>query len=90
VFSEARWRYTKAPTVCIYDNVPGGTGFSDRLFELHETLLAAAREVVAGCACRSGCPSCVGPVVEGGETTKQNVLRLVEVILEPVDRAIVS
>ena len=81
VFSEARWRYTKAPTVCIYDNVPGGTGFSERLFELHETLLAAAREVVAGCACRSGCPSCVGPVAEGGEGTKRNVLRLLEVIL---------
>jgi len=81
VFSEVRRRFTQAPTVCIYDNVPGGTGFSERLFELHDALLAAAREVVAGCACRSGCPSCVGPAAEGGETTKQNVLRLTEMIL---------
>jgi DEAD/DEAH box helicase domain-containing protein len=96
VFSETRWRFTgksqkaprqaagfftQAPTICIFDNVPGGTGFSERLFELHETLLIAAREVVAGCACRSGCPSCVGPAAEGGEATKQNALRLLEVIL---------
>jgi len=85
VFSEARWRFTKAPTVCIYDNVPGGTGFSERLFELHDALLAAAREVVAGCACQSGCPSCVGPAAEGG-STKENVLRLVDMILRPEAR----
>ncbi len=80
VFSEARWRYTKAPTVCIYDNVPGGTGFSERLFELHDELLAAAGEAVAACACQSGCPSCVGPGAEG-EAAKANVLRLLEMIV---------
>ncbi len=80
VFSEARWRYTQAPTIGVYDDVPGGAGFSERLFELHDTLLAAAGEVVTGCACRSGCPSCVGPAAEGGEATRANVLRLLEVM----------
>ncbi|MFZ5915326.1 MAG: DEAD/DEAH box helicase [Chloroflexota bacterium] len=78
VFSEVRWSATRAPTICIYDNVPGGTGFSERLFELHDTLLQAAREVVAACPCRGGCPSCVGPAAEGGEATKASVLRLLE------------
>jgi DEAD/DEAH box helicase domain-containing protein len=81
VFSEVRWRHTRAPTVCIYDDVPGGTGFSEHLFELHDELLTAAREVVTGCACQSGCPSCVGPSAEVGERAKANVLRLVQVIL---------
>lgn len=84
VFSEARWRYTKAPTICIYDNVPGGTGFSERLFELHDTLLTAAGEVVSGCGCRSGCPSCVGPAAEGGGI-KAHVLRLLEVMRKAQD-----
>lgn len=79
VFSDVRWRFNRAPTVCIYDNVPGGTGFSERLFELHDALLVAAREVVAGCACQNGCPSCVGPGVEGGNT-KENTLRLLELV----------
>ena len=81
VFSEARWQHSQAPSVCIYDNVPGGTGFSEHLFELHDDLLIAAGEVVAGCACRNGCPSCVGPAGEEGEGTKENVLRLLDVAL---------
>ena len=80
VFSEARWQHSQAPSVCIYDNVPGGTGFSEHLFELHDDLLIAAGEVVANCPCQSGCPSCVGPAVEGGESTKQNVMRLLQVV----------
>ncbi len=90
VFSEARWRFTRLPTMCIYDNVPGGTGFSERLFELHDVLLAAAREIVTGCVCQSGCPSCIGPAAETGspaglmegEASKQSVLRLLDVMSE--------
>jgi DEAD/DEAH box helicase domain-containing protein len=82
VFSEVRWRHTRAPTVCIYDDVPGGTGFSERLFELHDALLGAAREVVAACPCQDGCPSCVGPAEEGGEATKAGVTRLLEAVVE--------
>jgi len=89
-FSEPRWRFTRAPTICIYDDVPGGTGFSERLFELHGVLLSAASQVVAGCGCQSGCPSCVGPVSEVGGSTKADVLRLLEVILLPGDGAAIS
>ncbi len=56
------------PTLFLYDNMPGGVGFSEQLFALADTLLREARGLVAACACQSGCPSCVGPVgsVDGG------------------------
>ncbi len=46
----------------LYETVPAGLGFSQALFEHHETLLAQAEVLVAGCDCRFGCPACVGPV----------------------------
>jgi DEAD/DEAH box helicase domain-containing protein len=61
--------------------VPGGSGFSERLYELHDTLLLAARELVRACRCRQGCPSCVGPVAEVGEDAKANCLRLLDLLL---------
>ena len=50
-----------APAVVLYDRVPAGIGFSERLYELHGELMQRASELVAGCACTDGCPSCVGP-----------------------------
>lgn len=50
------------PTLFLYDNMPGGVGFSEKLYALADTLLKEARGLVAGCRCGSGCPACVGPV----------------------------
>ena len=52
------------PAVFIYERAVAGLGFSARLFELHDTLLAAAQEMIASCPCPYGCPACVGPVLE--------------------------
>lgn len=49
------------PTVYLYDGVPGGVGFAEHLFAEHRALLTAAAELVDGCGCHAGCPSCVGP-----------------------------
>jgi DEAD/DEAH box helicase domain-containing protein len=62
VLPESRSAFTELPTVTIYDRVPAGIGFSQELFDLHDQLLAAARDVVAACQCESGCPACVGPI----------------------------
>jgi len=48
---------TRAPTLVVYERVPAGVGFSERLYELHAELLAAALELVRDCRCRSGCPA---------------------------------
>jgi len=50
-----------APTIFIYDNYPGGIGFSEPLHSMHAQLIAQTRELIDGCPCKSGCPSCVGP-----------------------------
>ena len=54
------------PTVVLYDKVPDGIGFSERLYELHDELFTRADELVKACECADGCPSCVGPAGENG------------------------
>jgi DEAD/DEAH box helicase domain-containing protein len=66
------------PTLYLYDSQPGGVGLTERLFELTPELLARARETLASCPCRAGCPSCVGPVNEVGRQAKPVTAALVE------------
>jgi len=64
------------PTVFLYDAYPGGIGFSEPLFGLHDVLLARTRDLIDGCPCESGCPSCVGPEGAAGPLAKAVALRL--------------
>jgi DEAD/DEAH box helicase domain-containing protein len=64
------------PTVFIYDNYPGGIGFSEPLFAMHDTLVARTRELIDECPCESGCPSCVGPEGATGPLAKTVASRL--------------
>jgi DEAD/DEAH box helicase domain-containing protein len=68
------------PTIVIYDSIPAGIGFSERLFELHDELILRAWEVVAACGCADGCPSCVGPGGEQGTGSKRETLALLELL----------
>ncbi len=52
------------PLVFIYDNYPGGVGFSEKLFALHRDLWAGALARIEDCPCTYGCPSCIGPSLE--------------------------
>ncbi len=66
------------PAIVLYDDVPAGIGFSQRLFELHSELMQRALELVQECECEDGCPSCVGPAGEngvGGKTETMEILR---------------
>jgi DEAD/DEAH box helicase domain-containing protein len=49
------------PNLYLYDAYPGGIGFSEPLFIAHSLLVRKTRELIAGCDCEDGCPSCVGP-----------------------------
>ncbi len=66
------------PTVVIYDQVPAGIGFSERLFDLHGEMMIHAFELVTACECADGCPSCVGPGGEGGLGGKRETLAILE------------
>ena len=59
------------PNIFVYDNYPGGIGFSRPLFEMHDLLLARTQELINGCPCQSGCPSCVGPEGNTGPHAKR-------------------
>ena len=48
------------PTMIVYDRYPGGLGYSEKGFQYIDQLLAICHEMVAGCPCEEGCPSCVG------------------------------
>jgi len=49
------------PTLFLFDAHPGGVGLSDRIFEQAEKLVARALRLIEACACKAGCPACVGP-----------------------------
>jgi DEAD/DEAH box helicase domain-containing protein len=50
---------TGVPTIFVYDGHPGGIGIARTAFARFEELCEDARRLIAGCPCRSGCPSCV-------------------------------
>jgi DEAD/DEAH box helicase domain-containing protein len=66
------------PAVVLYDLVPAGIGFSQKLYELHDELVKNASELVSTCACLDGCPSCVGPGGEIGRGGKQETLAILQ------------
>jgi DEAD/DEAH box helicase domain-containing protein len=68
------------PHVFIYDNYPGGIGFSAPLFRMEPQLLRATYELIAGCECDAGCPSCVGPIGDIGPLAKRVAIELLESI----------
>jgi DEAD/DEAH box helicase domain-containing protein len=66
------------PNLYLYDAYPGGIGFSEPLYRVHDLLLRRTRELIAACPCESGCPSCVGPAGEKSERTKEAALAILE------------
>ncbi|MDP2969593.1 MAG: DEAD/DEAH box helicase, partial [Deltaproteobacteria bacterium] len=62
------------PTLFRYDNYPGGIGFSHQLFDDTLSLLEKTKRLISKCECPYGCPSCVGPIKEVGEKSKEVAL----------------
>jgi len=69
------------PTVVVYDNIPGGLGLSDNLYEIHADLLRQSYDMVAYCECEDGCPSCVGPIGEEASGGKLETLALIKALI---------
>ena len=60
--------------------IRAASGFSEPLFRMHDELLARTRELIAGCECQRGCPTCVGPVGNTGPLAKRVALRILELL----------
>ena len=69
------------PTLFVYDNYPGGMGFSHQLFDDSRVLLEKTLRLISKCDCPGGCPSCVGPIREVGEKSKEVAMALLQEIL---------
>ena len=75
--------HEEEPTSFIYDNNPGGIGFSEPLFGLHDRLLGDTRTLIERCPCEAGCPACVGPIGQTGPRAKPVALALLVAIGVP-------
>ena len=68
------------PRIFIHDNYPGGIGFSDPLYAMDDELRRRTRDLIAGCECQHGCPTCVGPIGNTGPMAKTVALRILDLI----------
>ncbi len=82
VYPQVRSPFTDRATIFLYDQIPGGVGFSERLYDLHHDLLRGAHDLIRACPCDSGCPSCVGPATEVGAGAKANTLGILKAMRE--------
>ena len=80
--SQVKAPFTELPTLYLYDNFPGGVGYSQEMYRIYRDIMQAVRKVITDCHCVEGCPSCIGPVLQEGETGKKPALQLLEVILK--------
>ena len=66
------------PNLYLFDAYPGGIGFSEPLFRVHELLAQKTRELIAACGCEQGCPSCVGPAGDLAPRAKEAALAILD------------
>ena len=74
--SQVRSPHQEAPTIYLYESMPGGVGLSERLWQRHDELVPAAAELISACDCDAGCPACTGPRLEPEIDAKDLALRL--------------
>ena len=82
VFPLIRDPHGKKSSIYIYDKYPGGIGIARRCFAIDTKLFQAAIEIVKGCHCGQGCPSCIGPSLELDHKGKETAIILLSDILK--------
>jgi len=78
--TQVRSPHQEAPTIYLYESVPGGVGLSERLWQRHDELIAGATGLIAACDCEAGCPACTGPRLEPDVDAKALAMRLLHEI----------
>ncbi len=64
VLAEAQTPDSGTPRITLYERTPGGVGYAEQVHRSLPEILAAAHDLVASCPCETGCPACVGPLLE--------------------------
>ena len=82
------------PALYLYDAYPGGSGLAEGFRDDADRILRGCRDLVAGCGCARGCPSCIGPFESRGYDAKESMLSFLDgwlaaapVPMEPVSMA---
>jgi len=68
------------PAVVLYDEIPAGIGLSEHIFRIFPDLIQQAQDHVRACACKDGCPACVGPGGENGIGGKEESLAILAIL----------
>ena len=76
--AQVRSPHHGAPTIYLYEAMPGGVGLSERLFARHGELVEGAAALIRACPCDAGCPACTGPRLEPEVDGKALALRLLD------------
>ncbi len=69
------------PYLVLYDKQPGGAGLATTAFAMGAGLFERVAQVVSGCACAKGCPTCMGPSSDDAwEVDRADVVRVLQAI----------
>jgi hypothetical protein len=79
--TQVRSPHSEAPTIYLYEAVPGGIGLSERLFMRHDELVVGAQALIQACGCQGGCPACTGPRLDPTIDGKALALRLLAALV---------
>jgi DEAD/DEAH box helicase domain-containing protein len=85
--SQVRSPHSDAPTIYLYEAMPGGVGLSERLFARHAELVSGALDLITACECETGCPACTGPRLDPAVDAKALALRLLTALSGSVMQA---
>ena len=77
-------------TVFAYDAYPGGIGLAQKAYQLHDHLMRSALQLLDGCSCEGGCPSCVGPPLDVGQRGKDYARALFRQLLSQSEARVAS
>ena len=80
VASEIKSPRYERPVVYLFDDVPGGVGLCERIFDAREEVIGFCAELIRDCECPEGCPACIGP--GKGEEAKRVAVRLLEGLVD--------
>jgi DEAD/DEAH box helicase domain-containing protein len=81
--SMVRSPFTDQPTIYIYDSIPGGVGFSRRIYDMFDNIVEGAVSILEKCPCKDGCPSCIGPTIDTGDGGKDGALKVLGLLAKP-------
>jgi DEAD/DEAH box helicase domain-containing protein len=84
VHPQVKAPHTKAPTLFLSDAYPGGIGLAETFYKVRVQVFRTALQLLEGCPCETGCPSCVGPVELVGERGKAITREFLQIFMKGV------